>query len=331
MLDSLVGFLGRHGERVEAYLDRVAIPIEVIENGGWVTKKQAYDLTHEVVKRTRCREAIFAAYLDFEFDHLGPIAEVMRSCVTVKEALEIGAQLGSSAYEGNDYFLRIEGDVTWFSYREPRIVSAGQTYINDMTLTVYCQLIRTLVDCQWRPMQMRIRRESIDRHLAVPSFEECRVEVHPEYSAIGFPTVFLSQGMPKLSAARASHRLPSGPEDSGLFVDSLYRLLASRFPGRNVPTLEQTSKMVGISSATLKRHLAAEGLNYRRLIDRVRFDVAQEMLSTSEITIKEIALELDFADTSNFARSFRRLTGMSPEKYRQEWLCGNASVSLRKS
>lgn len=331
MLDSLVGFLGRHGERVDAYLDRVAIPIEVIENGGWVTKKQAYDFAHEVVKRTHCREAIFAAYLGFEFDHLGPIAEVMRSCVTVKEALEVGSRLGSSAYEGNDYFLRTEGEVTWFCYREPRIVSAGQTYINDMTLTVYCQLIRTLVDCQWRPMQMRIRRECIDRHLTVPGFEECRVEAHPEYSAIAFPTVFLIQGMPKLTAARPIHRLPSGPEDSGSLVDSLYRLLASRFPGRNVPTLEQTSDMAGVSSATLKRHLAAEGLNYRRLIDRLRFDVAQKMFLIPEMTIKEIALELGYADTSNFARSFRRLTGMSPEKYRQEWLYGNASLSLQKS
>ena len=126
--------------------------------GGWIGKRQAYDFTFDIVRRLGCPEAVFSAYLNFQMGDLGPIADAMRSCKTVKEAFEVAARLGSMAYEGNEYFLEIDGETTWFCYREPTIVSAGQTFINDMTLAVYCQIIRATADEQWRPLRFRTKR-----------------------------------------------------------------------------------------------------------------------------------------------------------------------------
>ena len=90
---------------------------ELVAAGGWISKKQAYDFTFDVVQRSRCQGAVFAAYLQFELRHLGPIETAMRSCKTVKESLEVSARLGSAAYEGNEYFLRIDGDTAWVAGR----------------------------------------------------------------------------------------------------------------------------------------------------------------------------------------------------------------------
>lgn len=321
VLQPLVGYLESHGARSEPVLDRARIPRELIEEGGWVTKKQAYDFALDVVERSGRRDAVFAAYLDFEFAQLGPIAQAMRGCKTVKEALDVATRLGSVAYQGSEYFLRIDGDTTWFCYRESQVVSPGQTFINDMTLTVYLHLIRATANEQdWRPEQMLFREQDIDRHRSVANFEDCNVKRHPHCSAMGFPAEFLSRRVPwPVRSLEFSEREAwlFGPEGSAPIVDVLYRLIVSRFPYDKPPTLDHIATLTGASPAALKRKLAAGGMTYRALLDRVRFDSACELLSIPRLTIREIAQELGFSGTNNFVRSFRRMTGMTPGEYRQ--------------
>lgn len=320
MLGPLVWYLNRNGARSEAFLDRARIPGELIADGGWVTKKQAYQLTHDIVRRSGFPGAIFSAYLDFQFDHLGPVAQAMRACKTVKEALEIGTRLGSMAYEGNEYFLEMDGETTWFCYREARVITEGQTFINDMTLTVYYQLIRAVSNQDWRPEQMRIRRELIDRHLAVETFEECRAGIHEDSSGLAFPTAFLSQRSPwqMTSSGDKERTWRYGPEGSEPVVERLYRLLASQFPYRKLPKLEETASIVSVSPATLKRELQSAGMSYRRLLDRLRFDTACDMLSDPQLTIRDIAQELGYSGSNNFVRSFHRMTGQTPGEYQRQ-------------
>lgn len=321
MLNPLVSFLERNGDRSGPFTDRARIPGELIATGGWITKKQAYDFTADVVRRSDCPEAVFAAYLRFELGHLGPIEAAMMSCKTVKESLQVGARLGCSAYEGNDYFLRTEGDTTWFCYREPDSASAGRPFIDDMTLTVYYRLVRALIDEDWRPERIRLRQQRTDRHHRVDVFQDCQVEIHPDHTALGFPTEFLSrriQTQPPADTTDERELWLSQPEGSGPTVGALYRLVASRFPFRKLPTLHQLSRMAGVSAATLKRQLGAEGVTYRGLLDRLRFDSACEMLAIPQIPIREIANDLGYSGTNNFVRGFRRMTGLTPGDYRRQ-------------
>ena len=320
-LAPLVSILDRNGIRTESLLDRRRIPAELIEAGGWISKRQAYDFTFDVVQQTRCPHAVFLAYLDFQLEHLGPIADAIKSCKTVKEGLDVAIQLGSIAYEGSEFRLKIEGDTTWLSYREPNVVSVGQPFISDMTLMVYYHLIRTFVDYDWRPKQLRTRGLLCERHCSLEIFEECQTEFHPNDSALAFPTEFLSRRLPWQGSATnfdATEAWLFGPEDIEPIADALYRLIASRFPYRRLPTLDQLALLVGVSPATLKRQLASEGTTYSRLLDRIRYDVACDMLSIPKMTIQEIAQELGYSGTNNFTRSFRRMTGVTPGQFRRQ-------------
>ncbi len=78
--------------------------------------------------------------------------------------------------------------------------------------------------------------------------------------------------------------------------------------------------MVGVSLATLKRGLASAGTTYTGLLDRMRFDAACEMLKQSNMSVKEIARDLGYSGTSNFVRSFRRMTGVPPKQYKMQYL-----------
>lgn len=321
MLAPLVRFLDHHGRRSEPFLDRARIPGEAVESGGWVAKKQAYDLAFDIVQRLRSPDAVFLAYSDFDVAILGPIAKAMKSCRTVKESLELGARLGSTAFEGSEYFLERDGDTTWFSYRESKVVSDGQTFINDMTLAVYYHVIRATIGEDWHPEQLRIRRTLITRHRTTETFHDCSASAHPASTGLAFPSEFLTRRLcwqPAAGGTALSHEWKFGPDDAEPVVEKLYRLLASQFPFRALPTLEQVSRMANTSPRTLKRHLQAAGMSYGRVIDRLRFDAACELLAEAHLSVKQIAYELGYSGTSNFTRSFRRMTGLTPGEYRRQ-------------
>lgn len=319
-LGPLVTFLDANGPDAQPLLDRVHIPRELIDQGGWVTARQFYDFTLEVVRRVGVREVVCEAYLEFQLDHLNAIHSAMRSCKTVKESLDIATRIGVKAYQGCEYFLRIEGDTTWFCFRNPGFSHEARPFVNDITRMVYYHLIRATADQNWRPQRMQIQEPGNVHLRALPIFLDCQIVFDPHLSALAFPTEFLRRRVPwceKVATFEESDAWEFPPREKESFVDALYRLIASRFRYDELPNLDQVAQMSGISGATLKRRLTSAGMTYRGLLDRLRFDTACEMLSIPEMSVKEIALELGFSDSNNFVRSFRRMTGVTPGQYRR--------------
>ena len=71
------------------------------------------------------------------------------------------------------------------------------------------------------------------------------------------------------------------------------------------------------SGTTLQRRLQAEGLNYQRLKDEFRRDIAIDLLSVDQLTVAEVAGRTGFQETSAFSRAFKKWTGVSPGAYRR--------------
>lgn len=84
-------------------------------------------------------------------------------------------------------------------------------------------------------------------------------------------------------------------------------------------TLEDLSRQVGYSEYHLSRKFKAEtGENIRDYIKYVRIERAKLLLSTTNLSVREIAERLCFCASSHFARSFREVTGQLPQEYRNQ-------------
>lgn len=86
--------------------------------------------------------------------------------------------------------------------------------------------------------------------------------------------------------------------------------------GREAPTLEALADAFGVSPATLRRRLDAEGVQWQALKDELRRDLAIHLLSGSGLTVGETGSRLGYNDAATFARAFRRWTGAAPGAYR---------------
>lgn len=83
------------------------------------------------------------------------------------------------------------------------------------------------------------------------------------------------------------------------------------------PDMEAVARRLYMSISTLQRRLAAEGITFQTLKDRLRRDLAVERLSSGSSPIGEVAAQLGFADTTAFNRAFKVWTGTTPGSYRR--------------
>ncbi len=81
--------------------------------------------------------------------------------------------------------------------------------------------------------------------------------------------------------------------------------------------LSKAAESLGYSERGLRRQLERLGTSYRKLVDEVRERRAREMLAESKRPIQAIAFDLGYDTPSNFARSFKRWTGVTPKAFRE--------------
>ena len=83
--------------------------------------------------------------------------------------------------------------------------------------------------------------------------------------------------------------------------------------------LADLAQMAGISAHHLVECFTKEvGVSPHRYLLGVRVRLAQEMLSGSDLSITEIALELGFSSGQHLAATFERLSGETAQSYRQK-------------
>lgn len=88
------------------------------------------------------------------------------------------------------------------------------------------------------------------------------------------------------------------------------------------PSLEAMASRLHMSVRSLTRKLHNQGWSYQRLIDEVREIHARRYLSDPARSITSIAQALGYADSSGFHRAFKKWTGLSPTRYRDNLFPG---------
>lgn len=73
-----------------------------------------------------------------------------------------------------------------------------------------------------------------------------------------------------------------------------------------------------MSERTLRRRLMESGLSYRKMQDEERKSRALSLVLNGQTDLTAVVRETGFADISNFRRSFKRWTGMSPNEMRRK-------------
>lgn len=142
-----------------------------------------------------------------------------------------------------------------------------------------------------------------------------------ERSELTKPIPLASEAMKDLhlSATKSdmAKRVNFRRHESTLHFD-IYELLRSGLP-KSIPSLEECALTLHTSSSTLKRKLKKSDLNYSDIADQVRKDIAFQLLIDQKVSIKDIAYRTGFNCPTNFYRSFKKWSDLTPVEYRKKY------------
>ncbi|WED24350.1 AraC family transcriptional regulator [Vibrio sp. JC009] len=91
----------------------------------------------------------------------------------------------------------------------------------------------------------------------------------------------------------------------------------------NEVSLENTARFLGMSTATLKRRLSAEGLSFSQILKVKRVNYAADKLRLTSKSIADIAFESGFKSAAHFSTAFKGVQGITPKEFRQKICSGN--------
>jgi AraC family transcriptional regulator len=86
---------------------------------------------------------------------------------------------------------------------------------------------------------------------------------------------------------------------------------------QNGVCLSKMAALVGMSASQLSRSFhATTGVTFTAFLMRLRISVAMHLMTETDLPLCEIAVASGFGDQSHFSRSFVRLVGLTPFKWR---------------
>jgi AraC-like DNA-binding protein len=81
---------------------------------------------------------------------------------------------------------------------------------------------------------------------------------------------------------------------------------------------------IHMTPRTMRRRLDEEGTRFRAIVEQLRYQMARQFLSTSQLDCVDIALLLGYSEASAFSRAFRRWSGQSPDAWRSAQVLATA-------
>lgn len=105
-------------------------------------------------------------------------------------------------------------------------------------------------------------------------------------------------------------------ESSNDVIEEAKKYIEENF-SKNI-TLEDISLRVNISSYYLSRIFKeSTGYNFIDYLTGLRIDKARELLSTTQLSMKEICQQCGYSDPNYFSKSFKKNVGVTPTEYRE--------------
>jgi AraC-like DNA-binding protein len=78
------------------------------------------------------------------------------------------------------------------------------------------------------------------------------------------------------------------------------------------------ARKMRLGTRTLQRRLEEAGTTFTELQERVRQQLAKELVRDEDLGLAEVAFRVGFSDAASFSRAFKRWTGRAPGAFRKE-------------
>jgi len=248
--------------------------------------------------------------------HTGPFGLRLMQAATLFDALRFARRALRDVAQGNSLRIQRQGDSAWIGIESYRRTCRPADHA---MLKFLIEIVRLAAGPEWNPSVASLQTGRVRAIEALPCFKRTSFRYNASEAGLLISASLLSRPL------HEDENCWSTPFDdliplprSGRLSDSLRVVIATLLPHYGPPSVNEAAEMSGMSRATLFRRLAEEGVTYRELVERVRYQAAQSLLRNPALAIKDISSLLGYSVPNNFIRAFRNVAGTTPSSFRRE-------------
>jgi AraC-like DNA-binding protein len=257
--------------------------------------------------------------------HFRLMCIAMLACPSLRIALEVAAEFQHMALGGRGLLGLVVCDdqVTLTLDTEVRGRQIGDMLVAMFGLAAYHRLLGWLAHTEIPLTGVALNFPPVREQRAFNELLQLEPEFDQPGNSISFAAHFLDypivRSFGELSQLLALFPFDLLPPDYGsqsLAERTRAATSAALARGERSPPLGRIANMFGLSVPTFRRRLADEKASLTAIRAQCQRKLASHLLSETNMTVKEVAYRVQFADAATFRRAFRNWTGQSPQSYR---------------
>jgi AraC-like DNA-binding protein len=260
--------------------------------------------------------------LDVHLRQVGVLGYVLLNSSTLGDALRHLQRYLRVLTEGWEIDLEIDGGEAVLVARmvdplvkDERQIAEGcmSSLLNTCELITGAKISPIRVEFRHRPKEAR----TIERRFGCPvRYGQDRIALFLKRKLLHHAVEAADDELLKILKRHCRQIIGTRPRTKGLAFE-VRELITTLLPNGQ-PMIDDVARELGMSSRTLRRRLADQGLIYKELVEDVRHKLALRYMSDKRINLKQVVYLLGYSDLAAFNHAFRRWTGSSPSQYRRK-------------
>ena len=262
-----------------------------------------------------------AAELDLR--DIGILFYLAAASATVAEALEYLSRYAATTNEEIRLDISQHEEETHLIFRHVLATGEPRRQHSELIALAFNRALRKLTNRDFAPLRIAFSHTRSSELRDVHRILRCPVEfrqpadswVLPR-SVMELPIISEDSRLLGILEAHADALLSERRTAAGLRELVEDRLVAA-LPSGRVQAAE-VAEQLGMSERSFRRRLAAEGISFGEVLDRLRNRLALRYLADEHVSLKQIAWLLGYSEPGAFNHAFKRWTGTSPRQVRNQ-------------
>jgi AraC-like DNA-binding protein len=308
---------------LEPLLSAAGLTVEQIQDPrGRIGVRSQIDFLNLVAEALRDELLGFHLVQDFEPREMGLLYYVQASSATFGNALTRLARYSSIIHQGLSITCHHDDSVRVLVnfVGVPRHIDRHQM---EALTTLLIRISQQLTAAPLRPLRIRFAHPRCQSSSELEKAFGRAIEFGAEQDEITFagavwnlPVVSADPYLNECLVAYwedALKRRGSNPKPLRAAIENAILPLLPHGKAR----IGDIASALGVTTRTLSRRLAAEGLTFGHVLDEMRADLGRRYMDDPNLSIGEIAWLLGFQEASAFTHAFKRWTGKTPSQWRR--------------
>ena len=307
---------------IAPFLATVGLPVEALRDPERQVPAEVIDaLWEQVYEGTGDRGAALRTVYERRLEDFHVMGFAIMTSRTGREALERAARFTRLLTNGARWRLSERDDVGVISVERPGARTLGAAMSVECGMAEFLHSFRQSSNDDFVPCSVSFKHAAPTDTSAHRSFFRTRIAFGSDQDEFTFPKSLLDVRPKDANAALSAFFLDHAESllaKLGRATDDLstrIRRAIARDLASGSPQMTAIAREHGMSERSLRRSLADEGTSFRQVVEEVRLERAEELLSRGDLNVGEVAFLVGFSDLSAFSRAFKRARGTAPGSF----------------